>query len=263
MNVFIVDDEKIVLEDTKRSILKALNMVHIEVENLVATQSWKQALILAEDSKPDIAFLDISMPGKTGIDLGKDFQAINPKVNLIYITAYEEYALQAYRMHASGYLLKPVDVDDVIVELNNLRHGKEEEKKASFRVQCFGNFEVFYEEKAVSFRRQKTKELLAFLIDRKGAAVSAEEICAAIFDGDGTEDKHKNTLRVLSMELKQVFENCGIPEAYVHTRNAYSIAPNIIDCDYYDYLKGKPLSAQKYNGEYMKQYSNWAVMQKV
>lgn len=262
MNVYIVDDEKIVLEDTKRSVLKALGELNVQVDNLVATQSWRQALILAEDSKPDIAFLDISMPGKNGLDLGKEFQAINPKVNLIYITAYEEYAIQAYRIHASGYLLKPVDANDVIVEMNNLRHGADEAEGPVFRVQCFGNFEVFYEDKAITFRRQKTKELLAFLVDRKGASVSTEEICASIFDGDGTEDKHKNTLRVLSMELKQIFENCKLPEAYVHTRNAYAIAPNLIECDYYDYLKGKPLAAQKYAGEYMKQYSAWARMQK-
>lgn len=260
MNVYIVDDEKMALEDSKRNILQALDKMNISVDSIIATQSWKQALILAREEKPDIAFLDIKMPGKDGIELGKQFQEINPRVNLIFITAFDDYAIEAYRMHASGYLLKPVDVADVIKELSNLRHESEAEKPGGLRIQCFGNFEVFYDDKAVTFRRQRTKELLAFLVDRKGATVSTEEICDAIFEGDGKDESHKNTLRVLSMELKQIFESLNLSEVYVHTRNAYSISPNLFECDYYDYLKRKPLAIQKYNGEYMKQYS-WAQMQ--
>lgn len=263
MKVFIVDDEKMVLEDTKRSVIQAFREMKMEVDSMVATQSWKQALILAQDEKPDIAFLDINIPGKNGLDLGREFQAINPKVNIIYITAYDEYAVQAYRIHASGYLLKPVDVDDVKAELASLRFDDSgEEESGTLRVQCFGNFEVFYDERVVSFRRQKTKELFAFLVDQKGTAVSAEEICKAIFANDGNDEKHKNTLRVLSMELKQLLENMNLSDVYIHTRNAYAIAANRFECDYYEYLKGKGTYANVTDEEYMRQYS-WAHMQKV
>lgn len=255
MRILLVDDEKLALEDLRYCVQQALNTMHRTAE-IDATTSWKEALENAAEKSYDIAFLDISMPGKNGLDLGKELSGMNSHLNLIYVSAYDEYAVRANKLHISGYLVKPADVDAVVEEMKHLRYEVEEPTvEASFKIRCFGNFEVFFEDKPIHFRRQKTKELFAFLIDKNGAAATADEICHAIFERTDNDMSHKNTLRVLAMELKQILTAHGLKDAYTHTRNAYSIRPELLECDYFRYLNGEK---ELYQGKYMEQYEKWA-----
>lgn len=256
MRILIVDDEKMALEDLKFGVQQALTILHHASAEITATTSWKEALETAETSGFDIAFLDISMPGKNGLELGKELSAMLPNLNLIYVSAYDEYAVPANKLHISGYLMKPAEIDSIVEELKHLRYEVVEKADlATFRIRCFGNFEVFYEDKPIHFRRQKTKELFAFLIDKNGSSATADEICHAIFEKKDNDISHKNTLRVLAMELKQILSAHGLKEAYTHTRNAYSIRPELLECDYFRYLNGEK---ELYQGKYMEQYEKWA-----
>ncbi|MCQ2501476.1 MAG: response regulator [Lachnospiraceae bacterium] len=256
MKILLVDDEKMALEDLKYGVLQALQNLHLGTPALYATTSWKEALELADTVAFNIAFLDISMPGKNGLELGKELSDKIQNLNLIYVSAYDEYAVRANKLHISGYLMKPADIDSIVEELKHLRYEVEEKPvEAAFKVRCFGNFEVFYEDKPIHFRRQKTKELFAYLIDKNGAASTADEICHAIFEKKDNDVSHKNTLRVLAMELKQILTAHGLKAAYTHTRNAYSIRPELIECDYFRYLNGEK---ELYQGKYMEQYEKWA-----
>lgn len=256
MNILIVDDEKMALEDLRYGVGQAVRILHQETSEIFATTSWKTAQEMAEITNFDVAFLDISMPGKNGLELGKELKEGNPQLNLIYVSAYNEYAVKANRLHISGYLMKPADTDAIVEELKHLRYEvAPQEEISSFQIRCFGNFEVFYEDKPIHFRRQKTKELFAFLVDKNGAAATADEICNAIFENNENEVSHKNTLRVLAMELKQILTAHGLKDAYTHTRNAYSVRPELLECDYFRYLNGEK---DLYQGKYMEQYEKWA-----
>ncbi len=256
MRILIVDDEKMALEDLKYCVQQALEVVEEQDSEIMATTSWKEALETAEERAFDVAFLDINMPGKNGLELGRELSMMIRNLNLIYVSAYDEYAVPANRLHISGYLMKPAEVDAIVEEFKHLRYKVGEKLDSSgFRIRCFGNFEVFYDEKPIYFRRQKTKELFAYLVDKNGASATADEICHAIFDNKGSDASHKNTLRVLAMELKQILTAHGLKEAYTHTRNAYSIRPELLECDYFRYLNGEK---ELYQGKYMEQYEKWA-----
>ena len=211
---------------------------------LVALEAVKQVKI-------DVAFLDIEMGGMNGVELGKRLKQLNPNINIIFVTGYDQYAIDAYSMHASGYLTKPVSIERIKAELSNLRYPMPGGNDANrLKAQCFGQFEVFYNNKPVKFARSKTKEMLAYLIDKRGAMVSVKELSQALFG----EDKG-SYIRNLVADLTQALKELNIEEAFVKRFNSYGIDSSLISCDYYDYLKGEPYAVKAYRGSYMEQYS--------
>ena len=211
---------------------------------LVALEAVKQVKI-------DVAFLDIEMGGMNGVELGKRLKQLNPNINIIFVTGYDQYAIDAYSMHASGYLTKPVSVERIKAELSNLRYPMPGGNDANrLKAQCFGQFEVFYNNKPVKFARSKTKEMLAYLIDKRGAMVSVKELSQALFG----EDKG-SYIRNLVADLTQALKDLNIEDVFVKRFNSYGVDSSLISCDYYDYLKGEPYAVKAYRGSYMEQYS--------
>ena len=167
-------------------------------------------------------------------------------------TGYEEYAIPAFKLHASGYLMKPISAEDVQTEIDNIKGIRQKSKLLT--VKCFGNFEVYTKNKPLVFKRLKTKELFAFLVDRNGAGMTAKQICAVLFPGDTDDTKNSAYLRQLVMDLKNTLKSVGAEDVLCHETPFYRIDTNLIKCDYVSYLEtGKP----EFRGEYMMQYS-WA-----
>ena len=151
----------------------------------------------------------------------------------------------------SGYLKKPIMAEDVLAEMENLRHPPRPSHKR-VRFQTFGNFEVFIDGKPVVFARGKTKEYLAYLVDR-GTVCTGAEIAAALW-----EDKNQNAyLRKLRKDLLDTFRAANCAEVLIHEWNQHGIRTELVDCDYYDWKQGLPSAINAYRGEYMAQYS-WA-----
>jgi two-component SAPR family response regulator len=148
--------------------------------------------------------------------------------------------------------MKPITREAVQKEIDHIKGVKTTEKLLT--VKCFGNFEVFYKGESLSFKRKKAKELLAVLVDRNGAGVTAKQICAIIFPNDTNDTKNSAYLRQLTLDLKNTLKNVGAEEVLRHETPYYRIDPNLLKCDYFEFLEtGK----QKFIGEYMTQYS-WA-----
>lgn len=253
MKILAVDDEPSALHLLTRSI-QAL----VPQAEMVAFSDPAAALGWATENTCDIAFLDIELGSMNGIELGKRLKERNPKTNLIFVTGYLNYAVSAYALHASGYLSKPASQEAIRVELENLRYPMPKPRTGKqLVVHCFGNFEVFYCGKPLTFKRSKTKELFAFLIDRNGARVTSGEICARLWEEESSDKRQKDYLRHLVMDLSNTLSGIGESDVFVRTRSGYNINPALLECDYYDYLNNIPYAVRAYQGEYMQQYS-WA-----
>ena len=210
-----------------------------------------EALAFVKDNSVDVAFLDINMRGMGGLALAEKILNACSDCKIVFCTGYEEYAIPAFKLHASGYLMKPVSAKDVQEEIDNIKGIRQKEKPLT--VKCFGNFEVFAKGEMLTFKRSKTKELLAFLVDRNGAGVTVAEIGVALWEND-EDRKNKNYIHQLFRDLRQSLEAVGIEEIFERNHYFYSINSGKLDCDYYAYLKtGRP----EFHGEYMAQYS-WA-----
>ncbi len=255
MNILIADDEKSMRYDLKF----AVERVTPSDDNVFFfAQDYDTAVEQIKNNSINIAFLDINMPGKNGLELAKTVKSLNPDINIIMVTAYREYALDALRLYVSAYLLKPVDDNALREALDNLRRPVGEPRVAApkLKVTCFGNFEVFAGDKAIKFSRQRGKELFAYLVCLRGTSATRGEICANLFE-ESNEKKSFEHLKKAVQSLKKDLSRYQLEGVLVHSRNAYSVNTEMIECDYYDFLERKPNARDLYRGKFLNQYS-WA-----
>ena len=249
MKILLVDDEELQL-------LRLTDTVKRALPEEKEIKAYTNPVLAWEENKSDpvdLAFLDIEMPVCNGIMLAKKLQSVNPQVNLIFVTAYNDYALDAYKIHASGYLSKPVNLEKVKEELSSLRYPTILAPTKKLQVKCFGNFEVFAGGVPVKFGRSKSKELFAYLVDREGAAVNVNELNAILWE----EDK-KSYFRNLIADIQATLKTVDAEDVFVKRHNECFIDPDKIDCDAYEYKKNNPTAVRMYRGEYMAQYP-WAI----
>ena len=254
MTALIVDDEPSAITDLKN--------VLISLEpgaGIMSAEVADDAISICREHDFDVVFLDINMPGKDGLALAKEIRTIRPMVNIVFVSAYQQYALDAFRMYASGYILKPAMRDELSEVLANLRYPIKKDTKGLF-VRCFGSFEVFYDGETVRFNRSKTKELFAYLIDRRGASATNAELRAVLW-GDEAADQEKQRVHFaqITRDLRNKLKELQLEDIYEQNRDSYAIRPDRIPCDYYMALEHDPRSLAVFQGEYMSQYS-WGEM---
>ena len=246
MIAIAVDDEPLMLG----ALVKAISSSP-DITDVIKFSNCEETLEFIKYNPANLAFLDINMRGMGGLALAEKITDLCPECKIVFCTGYEEYAIQAFKLHASGYLMKPISAEDVQEEINNIKGIRRREKPIT--VKCFGNFEVYANGKKLTFKRSKTKELFAFLVDRNGAGVTVAEICVALWEED-EDSKSQNYIHQLFHDLRQTLEAVGAEEIFERNNYLYSVNPEKLECDYYDFLKmGKP----EFYGEYMAQYS-WA-----
>lgn len=252
MKVIAVDDERLALDN----IMALLKEVVPEAE-IKGFLKPTEAFEYLTDNEVDIGFLDIEMGKMNGILLAKKCKDIRPEINIIFVTGYNQYAMDALRIHASGYLIKPVRAKDLLIELENLRHPLPLHAIRRVRVQTFGNFEVFVDQKPIPMPIAKCRECLAYLIDRKGSRVTVAELAAVLWE-DRPYDKtvQNNTHRVVSDMIKALKE-VGIVDIIIKNRRDIAIDTEKVDCDYYRFLSGDVSQINVFHGEYMSNYG-WA-----
>lgn len=248
MKILLVDDEELQLLRLKNVVSKIMPN-----EELLCYTNPKEALDSTINEEIGIAFLDIEMPLFSGIDLAKKLKKNNPQVNVIFVTAYDNYALDAYKIHASGYITKPVNETKVKEELDGLRYQVDLKPTKLLQVKCFGNFEVFKNGVPLRFHRQKSKELFAYLIDREGSSVNMNELNAILWEED-----HNSYLRNLIADIQKTLSEVGASDVFIKRHNECFIDPSKIDCDAYQYKENNPDAIRMWRGEYMIQYP-WAL----
>ena len=247
MIAIAVDDEILMLG----ALVKAIS-ASPDIREVTKFSDCEEALEFVRNNPVDVAFLDINMRGMGGLALAEHIIAARQDCKIVFCTGYEEYAIPAFKLHASGYLMKPISAKDVQAEIDNIKGVRQKEKPLT--VKCFGNFEVYVKEEKLVFKRLKTKELFAFLVDRKGAGMTAKQICAVLFPDDVDDNKNATYLRQLVLDLKNTLKAVGAENVLRHETPCYRVDTTLIQCDYLTYLEtGKP----EFHGEYMMQYS-WA-----
>ena len=245
MRAIAVDDEALML----RALVQAIS-ASPDISSVEQFSDCEKALSYVKDNPVDVAFLDINMRGMGGLALAESIVAHNPNCKIVFCTGYEEYAVTAFKLRASGYLMKPISAEDVQKEIDNINGIRHKQKL--LEVMCFGNFEVYAQGKPLPFKRSKTKELFAFLVDRNGANMTAKQICAVLFPEDLDDEKNSAYIRQLVLDLKNTLKAVGASDVFCHDTPYYRVDTSLIKCDYITHLQtGKP----EFFGEYMTQYS--------
>ena len=249
MHILVLDDKKLVVD----GVLRILKRIDPNGEHW-GTSDCSEALELIKEQQIDIVFLDIEMPEASGITMAKKMSKINPTINIIFITGYADYALDAHKVYASSYLMKPITEDDVVDALVHLRYQPMKKSDNKIEVRCFGVFEVLCNGKPVEFKRKKTKELFAYLVDRKGASCDVDMLIGSLWPDEPASASKQSLLRNLIADLRKSFREIGEEDIIIKMHNGLGLNTHKFDCDYYDFLRGDPKARHKYSGEYMSQY---------
>lgn len=251
MKAMIVDDEKLASEE-----LYDICMSNRLIDDAIIFNNPADAIIyMAQNNDIDIAFLDIEMPVMTGLELARRINTINRATKIIFVTGFKEYAYDAYRVNAIGYILKPYDDDTVFREIEKAETMLGYFKQKEIFIKTFGYFDIFVDKKPVYFSSAKAKEFMALLVDRQGGCVSTEQAVAALWPSREYDDTVQSLFRKVLKSLRVSLSDAGISDIFNDGRNQRSIDVSKFECDYYKFNESPRANVDMFRGEYMLGYS--------
>ncbi len=256
MNIVCVDDEPLVL-DLVVSQCKALT----QAPTVHGFTRSGEALGWLRDHAADVCLLDIDMPDMDGLSLANKVLELQPDACIIYLTAYDSFAVEAFAQHVSGYLLKPVSQQRLQAEVDHAIGAYSSSVGHTLppraKIRTFGTFDLLVDGNIVTFGRAKAKELLAYLVDRQGGSVTRKEAFSILW-GDGVYDRGKQKqLDVMIRSLRATLDSHGVGNIVALDAGRLSLRTELVDCDLYRFLAGEPGAVRSFRGEYLQQYE-WA-----
>lgn len=226
MRAILIDDEPLSLEFLERQINKVCD---ISVER-------KFTNFIIEDNHSllrsiDIVFLDIEMPGKNGLELAEIISSTYPHITIIFVTAFNHYAAEAFELNALDYLLKPIQAERLQKTLNRISSiekpiVEDVDSLLPMYVQLCHEFKLTLsdgEVKIIQWRTARAKELFLYLVHHHGTVVRKTEIIELLWENFNMEQAYaqlyttiyhiRNTLK----ELSSYFEIDSVSDGYVLT----------------------------------------------
>lgn len=249
MKAIIVDDEMVAIQVL---LYEADRIPELEIQGTF--QNAKEALSYAERHEVELAILDIHMKMMDGILLGSELRKQNPDILLIFITGYEEYAMDAIRLHPAAFLTKPFAQEDLRYAVETA-HLLSKRKRKRIYARTFGHFDVFVDGRAIMFKSAKAKELLAFLIDRRGGTVTTDQMISVLWEDRPNDESTQNLCSKLVKTLQKELESANAGEILLVSRGSRSVDTDKFQCDLYDLLDGSQKMREQYMGEYLVDYS--------
>ena len=251
MKTILVDNE-----------MKAMNIFEAYAKDMPGVElmgkftDGMDAMIFAKENPIDLAVMDVDTKGMDGISLGRLLKMIYPDIVLIYITCYENYALDAFQLHAAGYILKPYTREQLYYEIETAKLLSRRSKKGIF-IKTFGHFDVFVDGCPIMFRSAKAKELLALLVDRQGGTVSTDQIICALWENRPNDEATQNLCSKICRTLRNELKEYGAEKILISNRGVKRVDTEKFSCDLYDLLEDDETAKKKFVGDYMLDYS-WA-----
>lgn len=195
-----------ILIDDERPALRELEYLLKNYQEIVIVDTFTDPLEAIEKIRhinPQVVFLDINMPQLKGIDAAARILDLCPHTDIVFVTAHNQYAIEAFDLHALDYILKPISEKRFQVTIQrlikavNAKTAHQTELAPAENQEClirmFGSFniEIAHQSGSLKWRSRKTRELIAFLIHHAGREVMKEEIVAELW-GESATDQEKS-----------------------------------------------------------------------
>lgn len=251
MRVICVDDEQLILDNFNNRVKD-----FTKIKSLHLFTDAKEALNWVKENPVDVAFLDIEMSGINGIDLARMLKEIDCDIRIFFVTAYAQYALDAFKVDALGYILKPYSRQDLLEAFEKATLIKSR-KQNKVVIQTIPNFCISVDGRTLHINRAKVEELFALLVDRAETGVTARDAIDCLWPDRLIDEKTMALYRVTFHRLLDWLKEVGIDYIIGNEVRKKYIHMEVVDCDLYHILAGDREIIQNYTGEYLKEYS-WA-----
>lgn len=228
----LIDDEKLALE------LLSIRLTECGKVKIVG-EFTKASKILdkIKNLKPDVVFLDIEMPGISGIELAMKISEIDDEIEIVFVTAYDHYALDAFRVNAIDYILKPVTLEAINKTVDKLikRCGRKDNEKEDVpitKVIAFGEFSIISENdsKAIRWATAKGEELFAYLLLHEKKWTSKWKIIEMLWP-ERNPKKAEQNLYTTICRLKKTLLDSGVDVKIQTNKGYYQLQLDNYDCD--------------------------------
>ena len=254
MRAIVIEDEKPSLELMKRLIEKT---GILELSGLYTDP--KKALDDFSRISPDVVFADIEMPLINGMELAHKIKNMDDSIQVVFVTAYEKYAVEAFRVNAVDYILKPITQDDLNITVNrlvknyNCRKFSADASKSKSIV-TFGNLAVYgaNANQRVQWPTVKTGELFACFVMSKGEPLEKWQLCERLWP-QSSPPKAEHNLHSAINRLKNSLQEAGIVNHITYEDGAYWMDTTGFRCDVWEFqrfIENNPLI----NGENISRY---------
>lgn len=201
-------------------------------------QNPRHALEDFETLSPEVAFIDIELGEMDGITLAKQLLEINPELIVVFITSWDKYAINAFDVEATDYILKPIRIErfnkmiDKIIKKMNIY----QENVAKIKIKLFDKFEVKINDNHIKWQRAKSEELFAFLLLNCGRYIHKDIILDNLWN-DYEPDKALHILQTTIYRIRKIFEDYPQAVSIEYCQNSYKLEVNGIWCDYLELEK--------------------------
>jgi len=228
IKIAAVDDERHVLERFERMVSG-----NDDLELCGLFESGEELLSYISENHLDAVFLDIEMPGESGLSLTAKIQDIDDHIDIVFVTAFNQYAVEAFELHAMDYLVKPLTEGRLEKTVSRLiRSRRAFRSPAKPYIRCAGDFEVYVHGEALTWKNTKAKEILAFLVSKQGVPVSWEKIANAIWP-DYDSEKAQTNFHATTYLLRKRLAEAGISGILENARGNYRVVSEQVDCDFW------------------------------
>lgn len=232
MRIIIVEDELDTLEELRDYVHEYDEKIEIEVcsNPLLAIKTF-------QTNSYDAALLDIQMPEMTGLELADCLSALSPTISFVFITAYNNYAAEAFEINAVDYILKPLRQERLNKALDKIRKEVEEKEKSeriaftSLSIQAFGKMVVSSGDNILKWKRQKSAEIFAYLLHQHGTPVHKEKLCEMMWP-DYDPQKSLTYLQTIMYQLRKNISEIGDHNVFIdYADHCYRLTINMVRYD--------------------------------
>lgn len=206
IKVLLVDDEILNLRYLK-SIIEKIDGIEI----IGSFTQPLQAIEFMDKTKVDIAFLDIELPDMNGIELALNLQNIQSGIEIVFVTAYSHYAIEAFNLHALHYLLKPIKTEQVISLIEHFKriqsHTKNTYMNYNAKVVYFDYFKLINSNREeIKWPTKKTAELCAYFLLHAGQRIPKYKIIEDLWP-EVDEEKASQNFHITLYRLRNIISN--------------------------------------------------------
>jgi len=214
MRAILVDDEGLALKDLERQLHKTG-----DVEVVGKFRNAAEALRLVGELQPDVVFLDIEMPEISGLEAAERLQDEHPRIDIVFVTAYQDYAIRAFELAALDYVLKPINAARLARTVERLSQRERElpgpspaasdEAKTAI-VRCFQRLSVEYgKSEPFPWRTARAQELFAYMLYKRNQPVR-KDILLELLWPNADYKKAYTQLYTTVYQIRKSIETAGL-----------------------------------------------------